>query len=58
MFTEQIYDSAIPEPRYPSEVLDIVGDAMQYVMFKKYDGAGAAQEVDAKINEAVQAANK
>lgn len=58
VFTEQIYDSAIPEPRYPSEVLDVVGDAMQYVMFGKYDGAGAAQQVDAKINEAIQAANK
>ncbi|WP_169082477.1 ABC transporter substrate-binding protein [Paenibacillus sp. PL91] len=58
VFTEQIYDSAIPEPRYPSEVLDVVGDAMQYVMFDKYDGAGAAQQVDGKINEAIQAANK
>ncbi|MBD2867400.1 ABC transporter substrate-binding protein [Paenibacillus arenilitoris] len=58
VFTEQIYDSAIPEPRYPSEVLDVVGDAMQYVMFDKFDGAGAAAEVDAKINEAIKAANK
>ncbi|MBB6636918.1 ABC transporter substrate-binding protein [Cohnella thailandensis] len=58
VFTEQIYDSAIPEPRYPSEVLDVVGDAIQNVMFGKYDGAKAAEEADAKINEALKTANK
>lgn len=58
VFTEQIYDSAIPEPRYPSEVLDVVGDAMQYVMYGKYDGAKAAEVVDPKINDALAKANK
>ncbi|HEY0827490.1 MAG TPA: sugar ABC transporter substrate-binding protein [Bacilli bacterium] len=51
VFTEEIYDSAIPEPRYPSEILDIVGDAMQKVMFNKMSGADAAKEADAKITE-------
>jgi len=49
VFTEQIYSSAIPEPTYPSEIVDIVGDAMQYVMFGKMDGAAAAKEADGKI---------
>ncbi|CAM3826717.1 sugar ABC transporter substrate-binding protein [Cohnella lubricantis] len=57
VFTEEIYDSAIPEPRYPSEVLDVVGEAIQNVMFGKYDGAQAVQEADGKINEALQAAS-
>jgi multiple sugar transport system substrate-binding protein len=51
VFTDEIYNSAIPEPRYPSEILDIVGDAMQNVMFKNISGADAAKEADAKITE-------
>lgn len=58
VFTEQIYGSAIPEPRYPSEVLDVVGDAIQNVMFGKSDGAKAAGEADRKINEALKTASK
>jgi ABC-type sugar transport system, periplasmic component len=58
VFTEQIYDSAIPEPRYPSEVLDVVGDAMQQVMFGKTDGTQAAKDADGKINEALKKINK
>jgi multiple sugar transport system substrate-binding protein len=58
VFTEEIYSSAIPEPRYPSQVLDIVGDAMQTVMFGKSDGATAAKDADPKINAALQAAKK
>jgi multiple sugar transport system substrate-binding protein len=51
VFTEQIYNSAIPEPRYPSEVLDAVGDAMQYVMYGKMSGAEAAKAADTKITD-------
>lgn len=51
VFTEEIYNSAIPEPRYPSEVVDAVGDAMQYVMYGKMSGADAAKTVDAKITD-------
>lgn len=58
VFTDDIYSSAIPEPRYPSEVLDVVGDAMQKVMFGQKDGAAAAAEADAKIAEALQEINK
>jgi multiple sugar transport system substrate-binding protein len=50
VFTEEIYNSAVPEPRYPSEVLDIVGDAMQNVMFKNMSGADAAKDADSKIS--------
>lgn len=49
VFTDEIYASAIPEPTYPSEIVDIVGDAMQLVMFGKMDSAAAAKEADAKI---------
>jgi multiple sugar transport system substrate-binding protein len=51
VFTDDIYNSAIPEPRYPSEVVDIVGDAMQNVMFKNMSGADAAKDADGKIND-------
>ncbi|QJD84241.1 ABC transporter substrate-binding protein [Cohnella herbarum] len=49
VFTDEIYASAIPEPTYPSEIVDIIGDAMQYVMFGKMDGAAAAKDADDKI---------
>jgi multiple sugar transport system substrate-binding protein len=50
VFTEQIYETAIPEPRYPAEIMDAVGDAMQSVMFNNTSGADASKEADAKIN--------
>ncbi|KRF43649.1 ABC transporter substrate-binding protein [Paenibacillus sp. Soil787] len=53
VFTEEIYNSAIPEPRYPSEVVDAVGDAMQYVMFGKMSGADAAKTIDTKITDII-----
>ncbi len=33
VFTEQIYDSAIPEPRFPAEIVDAVGTAIQDALF-------------------------
>ncbi|MFP5115409.1 ABC transporter substrate-binding protein [Bacillaceae bacterium C204] len=54
VFTEEIYDSAIPEPRYGPEVVDAVGEAMQKVMFGKVKGEDAAKEADKKIEEALK----
>jgi multiple sugar transport system substrate-binding protein len=54
VFTDEICNSAIPEPRFPTEVVDAVGDAMQNVMFKKMSGADAAKEADAKISAALK----
>lgn len=53
VFTEQIYETAIPEPRYSAEVMDAVGEAMQSVMFQNVSGAEAAKIADAKITEAI-----
>ncbi|WP_223594493.1 ABC transporter substrate-binding protein [Neobacillus bataviensis] len=54
VFTDEIYDSAIPEPRYGPEVVDAVGEAMQKVMFGKVKGADAAKEAEKKIEEALK----
>ncbi|MCM3089700.1 MULTISPECIES: ABC transporter substrate-binding protein [unclassified Cytobacillus] len=54
VFTEEIYDSAIPEPRYGPEVVDAVGEAMQKVMFGNAKGKDAAKEADKKIEEALK----
>jgi multiple sugar transport system substrate-binding protein len=53
VFTEQIYDTAIPEPRYPAQVVDIVGDALQEVMFGR-DAAEAAEDAHQKLTKALQ----
>lgn len=50
VFTEQIYDSAIPELRLPAEVGDILGDTLQDVMFNKVPGEKAAKEASDKID--------
>ncbi len=51
VFTEQIYDSAIGEPRYPAEIVNAIGDALQEVMFTDADPAAAAKKANDKINE-------
>lgn len=50
VFTEEIYDTAIGEPRYPAEVVDAVGDALQEVMFKGTNPADAAKKANEKID--------
>ena len=50
VFTEDIYDSAIPEPRYPAEIVDAVAEALQSVMFGGADPAAAAVRANEKIN--------
>jgi multiple sugar transport system substrate-binding protein len=51
VFTEEIYSSANGEPRYPSEVVNAIGDALQEVMFKNGDPKEAAKKANDKINE-------
>ncbi|SHE39302.1 carbohydrate ABC transporter substrate-binding protein, CUT1 family [Seinonella peptonophila] len=51
VFTEQIYNSAIPEPRYAPGVTEPIGDALQKVMFENITGSNAALEGHKKINE-------
>lgn len=53
VFTEEIYDSAIPEPRFGPEIVDAVGEAMQQVMFGNVSGEDAAEEAHKKIEEAL-----
>jgi multiple sugar transport system substrate-binding protein len=50
VFTEEIYSSAIPEPRYPAEIVNAVGEALQAVMFDNADPAAAAARANEKIN--------
>lgn len=54
VFTEEIYDSAIPEPRYGPEIVDAVGDAMQKVMFGNVEAKKAAEDAHKKIEEALK----
>ncbi|WP_188454924.1 ABC transporter substrate-binding protein [Virgibacillus oceani] len=49
VFTEEIYDSAIPEPKFGAEVVDAVGEALQNVMFGGMSGKEAAKIADEKI---------
>lgn len=53
VFTEEIYDTAIPEPRYPAQVVDIVADAMQEVMYGR-DAAEAAADAHEKLTRVLQ----
>lgn len=54
VFTSQIYESAIGEPRYPAEVVDAIGDALQNVMFRDSDPAQEAKIANDKINAFLQ----
>lgn len=51
IFTEEIYDSAIGEPRYPAEIVNAVGEALQQVMFNNGDPKEEAKKANDKINE-------
>lgn len=51
VFTDEIYSSAIGEPRYPAEVVNAVGDALQSVMFSNGDPKTEAKTANDKINE-------
>ncbi len=51
VFTDEIYASAIGEPRYPAEVVDAIGSALQNVMFAGADPATEAKAANDKINQ-------
>ncbi|CAH0121783.1 hypothetical protein PAE9249_04317 [Paenibacillus sp. CECT 9249] len=53
-YTDEIYETGIPEPVYSPAVVEAIGDAMTKVMFGALSGADAAKEADAKISEALK----
>lgn len=54
VFTEEIYDTAIPEPQLPSNISDVLGDALQNVMFKNMTGEQASKEAHDKISSSLK----
>jgi multiple sugar transport system substrate-binding protein len=54
VFTDEIYESAIGEPRYPAEVVDAIGNALQNVMFADADPAAEAKAANDKIDQFLQ----
>ncbi len=52
-FTD-FYDTAVPEPRFPVQITEPIGDAMQNVMFKNMTGAEAAEKANEKIEKYLQ----
>jgi len=50
IFTKDIYSTAIGEPRYPAEIVTMVGDALQSVMFGNADPKVAAKKANDKID--------
>lgn len=57
VFTNQIYDSAVGEPRYPSEIVNAVGDALQNVMFNNGDPKSEAKKANDKIADFLKTYN-
>ncbi len=53
VFTDDIYNSAIPEPKYNSQTVDAVGEALHHVMFGNMSGEEAAKLADQKIRKAL-----
>ncbi len=51
VFTERIYDTAIGEPRYPAQVVNMVGEAIQQAMFTDRDVAAIVDDTDRRIEE-------
>jgi multiple sugar transport system substrate-binding protein len=54
VFTDEIYSTAIGEPRYPAEVVDAIGNALQNVMFAGGDPAAEAKAANDRINQFLQ----
>lgn len=54
VFTNEVYDSAIPEPRYDAQIVDAVGEALQNVMFSDMSGKEAAEIADEKIQSLIE----
>lgn len=51
VFKDSIYETAIGEPRYPAEVVNIVGDAIQKVMYSGSNPKDAAKEANKNIQK-------
>ncbi len=51
VFTNEIYSTAIGEPRYQAEIVNAVGDALQSVMFGKGNAKDEAKKANDKISE-------
>lgn len=51
VFTDEIYQTAIGEPRYPSEIVDAVSGAIQDVMLNNGDPKAAAKTANDKIKQ-------
>jgi multiple sugar transport system substrate-binding protein len=51
VFTQDIYASAVGEPRYPAEIVNMVGDALQSVMFAGAEPKAAAKVANDKIEK-------
>ncbi|WP_223594497.1 ABC transporter substrate-binding protein [Neobacillus bataviensis] len=51
IFTDEIYNTATPEPQYGPEIVDAIGKALQNVMFGKMSGKEAAKIADEKIQQ-------
>lgn len=54
VFTDEIYSSAIGEPRYPAEVVDAIGNALQNVMFRGNDPVAEAEAANQLIDQFLQ----
>ncbi len=50
MFTD-FYSTATPEPKYSSEVMEVLEDMLQQVMFGDADGKTAAENAQKRIEE-------
>ncbi|WLD93844.1 sugar ABC transporter substrate-binding protein [Alkalihalobacillus sp. AL-G] len=53
VFTDEIYETAIPEPSFNAKTVDIIGTALQEVMFGDVSGEDAAKKAHEKINESL-----
>jgi multiple sugar transport system substrate-binding protein len=53
VFTDEMYDTLTPEPFYGPEIVDVVGDSLQKVMFSKAKGSDVVKEADQKIQDAL-----
>ncbi len=51
VFTQEIYASAIGEPRYPAQVVNIVGEAIQQAMFTDRDIDTITADAGERIDE-------
>ncbi|WP_261133466.1 ABC transporter substrate-binding protein [Bacillus sp. Marseille-Q3570] len=53
MFTDEIYETAIPEPSFNAKTVDTIGTALQEVMFGNVSGEDAAKKAHDVINESL-----